>query len=252
MMKTELEICAGDLASIEAAMQGGADRVEICCALPIGGLTPPASLLLLSERFSPRLRRHVLLRPRPGDFLYDEGEMECMKADISSPFFARIDGAVIGVLRADGSVDSERNAILMEHARKQGIKSFTFHRAFDMTSDPEHALEEIITLGFDRILTSGCAPSAPEGVGMLRRLNDQAAGKITIMAGGGVNASNVRMIAECAGIRSFHASCSRRIASRMRFRNEATSMGSSATDEYSITQTGQDLVRELADAVRSL
>ncbi len=184
MTKPELEICAGDLRSIRAAVLGGADRVEICSALPLGGLTPQASSLLLSEPFADRLRRHVLLRPRPGDFLYTEDEMLCMEADLSEPSLARADGFVIGVLRSDGSVDIERTSRLMRRGAAFGAKSFTFHRAFDMTADPFRALEDIIALGFDRVLTSGCAPSAEQGMEMLRCLNEQAAGRITIMAGG--------------------------------------------------------------------
>lgn len=252
MQKPELEICAGDLRSISAAALGGADRVEICCALPLGGLTPQASSLSLSEPFADRLRRHVLLRPRPGDFLYTEEEMLCMEADLSEPSLARADGFVIGVLRADGSVDTERTSRLMRCGAAFGAKSFTFHRAFDMTADPFRALEDIIALGFDRVLTSGCAASAEEGIEMLRRLNEQGAGRITIMAGGGINPGNLRRIAAETGITSFHASCSVRIPSGMSYRNDATRMGAGSDDEYSSTSSDRTLVERLVEAVRSL
>lgn len=250
--RPELEICAGDLQSVEAARRGGADRVEICCALPLGGLTPPLSSVSLSERVAPGIARHVLLRPRPGDFLYDDCEMECMEADMAAGAFARADGFVIGVLRADGTVDMERTSRLMRAASARGAKSFTFHRAFDMVSDPRQALEDIISLGFDRVLTSGCAPTAPEGVEMLRILHEQGAGRIRVMAGGGINAGNVRQIAEQTGITSFHASCSVRTESRMVFRNARTRMGAGSADEYSSVTSGLRLVEELSRVVHSL
>lgn len=250
--KPELEICAGDLNSIRAACLGGADRVEICCALLLGGLTPPPSSLTLSEPFADRIRRHVLVRPRPGDFLYTEEEMQCMESDIADRSLARADGFVIGILRADGSIDTERTARLMRRASAIGAKSFTFHRAFDMTADPSRALEDIIALGFDRVLTSGCAPTAEKGIDMLRRLNRQGAGRITIMAGGGINAGNLRRIASETGITSFHASCSVSIPSGMTFRNDSTRMGAGSDDEYSSTSSDRRLIESLVEAVRSL
>lgn len=175
-----------------------------------------------------------------------------MESDMSEPSLARADGFVIGVLRADGSVDTERTSRLMRCAAAFGARNFTFHRAFDMTADPFRALEDIIALGFDRVLTSGCAPSAAQGTDMLRRLNEQAAGRITIMAGGGINAENVRRIAAETGITSFHASCSVRIPSGMSFRNDATRMGAGNDDEYSSTSSDRMLVERLVEAVHTL
>ena len=248
----ELEICAGDRDSVEAALLGGATRVEICTALGAGGLTPQQSLMELTSHVSPALRRHVLIRPRPGDFLYSNSEMQTMITDVGCRGIADADGFVIGILRPDGSVDRERTSLLMKAASGDGRRrpSFTFHRAFDMTSDPFQALEDTIGLGFDRVLTSGCAATAEAGIKMLRKLNEQAAGRIIIMACGGVNASNARMIMEETGITSLHASCSHRMDSRMEYRNLKTSMGTGCDDEYSHTTTSREKVEALREAMK--
>lgn len=241
----ELEICAGDLASVKAAADGGATRVEICCALPLGGLTPQQSSLSLSEKYADKIRRHVLLRPRQGDFLYDDEELECMMSDIQSPTFRNADGYVIGILDADGNVDMERTARLMAAAGDGVNKSFTFHRAFDMTADPFRALEDIVSLGFHRILTSGCAATAEAGIPLLKELQKRAEGRITIMAGAGINPGNVEKIMRETGITSFHASCSTLRNSRINFRNLATTMAAGSNDEYSYPTTDTELVRKL-------
>ena len=247
----ELEICTGDYDSIMKAFFGGATRVEICSALPIGGLTPPESMLTRTATLSPAMKRNVLIRPRPGDFLYSDTEFLSMVEDMRSPGIAAADGYVIGILKADGNIDKERTALLMrcvsEKDRKN--KTFTFHRAFDITSDPCQALEDIIELGFDRILTSGCAASAEEGIPMLRRLHEQAAGRIIIMAGGGINASNARRIMEETGIMSLHASCSEIVRSNMQFRNASVSMGASSDDEYSWKTSSSEKIAELSRIV---
>ena len=256
IMLPELEVCTGDYDSIMAAFLGGATRVEICAALPIGGLTPTAAVMEMTRHVAPAMKRHVLIRPRPGDFLYTDNEFMTMVAEMRSPGIMAADGYVIGILDADGNVDKERTALLMKCVGENATdcegnrKSFTFHRAFDMTSDPFQALEDIIELGFDRILTSGCAATAEAGIPMLRRLNEQAAGRIVIMAGGGVNAANVRKIMEETGVMSLHGSCSGRVESGMRFRNESASMGAGSDDEYSWNTTSRDKVEALVKAIR--
>ncbi len=250
-MLPELEICAGDTESVMQAFFGGATRVEMCSALPIGGLTPADSQMTLTRQVSPAMKRNVLIRPRPGDFLYSESEFMSMVADMKSAAIAEADGFVIGMLTPGGSVDKERTALLMRSVSPdlRSNKTFTFHRAFDMTSDPFQALEDIIELGFDRILTSGCASSAEAGIPLLRRLNEQAAGRIIIMAGGGINAGNARRIMEETGIRSLHASCSETVKSKMQFRNTAASMGGGSDDEYSWKTTSRKKVEDLAKVV---
>lgn len=247
----ELEICAGDVDSVMNAFFGGATRVEMCSALPIGGLTPAESQMTLTRQVSPAMKRNVLIRPRPGDFLYSESEFLTMAADMKTPAIAEADGYVIGMLKSDGSVDKERTSLLMrcvsESAKDK--KTFTFHRAFDMTSDPFQALEDIIELGFDRILTSGCAASAEAGIPLLRKLHEQASGRIIIMAGGGVKAANARRIMEETGVRSLHASCSETIHSKMVYRNLTASMGGGSDDEYRWKSTSREKVEALAKIV---
>lgn len=249
----ELEICAGDIASAIAAAAAGADRVELCSALPLGGLTPPLSTISLTAPPALKIRRHVLLRPRPGDFLYTEDEMKAMIADIRSPLLSDVDGIVIGVLKADGNVDTENTRRLMEEARQASGRnlSFTFHRAFDMTADPLAALDDVVSLGFDRILTSGCAPSAEQGIPMLRILNKRAAGNITIMAGGGINADNACRIMQLSGCRSLHASCSHIRTSNMTFRNPRAFMGDPDADEYTFSTTSAGKIRSLLAAMHN-
>ena len=251
ILTPELEICAGDYESVMAAFFGGATRVEICGALPIGGLTPTESVMEMTRQVSPAMKRNVLIRPRPGDFLYSDTEFLSMVGDLHTDGIAKADGYVIGILNKDGSVDKGRTAQLMHciQEKGEGNKSFTFHRAFDMTSDPFQALEDIIELGFDRILTSGCSANAEEGIPMLRRLNEQAAGRIRIMAGGGINALNARRIMEETGITSIHASCSEKIESGMQFRNDSASMGKGTSDEYSWSTTSREKVEALAAIV---
>lgn len=249
----ELEICAGDRESVETALAGGATRVEICSALPIGGLTPPQSSLSLTDNLQGNIVRHVLLRPRPGDFLYNEQEICDMEADLDTPAFRAADGYVLGCLKPDGTVDCALSERLMLKAVQgaEDKKSFTFHRAFDMVSDPFKALEDIIALGFDRILTSGCASAAVEGIPLLRELNRRAAGRIIIMAGGGVNAANAARIMEETGVRSLHASCSAPKYSKMLFHNTKTNMGSASADEYAYTTTDYNLVKSLSDVIKN-
>lgn len=247
----ELEICTGDYESVMNAFFAGATRVEICGALPIGGITPSESLMQMTRSVSPAMKRNVLIRPRQGDFLYSDNEFMSMVEDMRSPGIAAADGYVIGMLKADGTVDMERTALLMKSIPEEDRagKSFTFHRAFDMTKDPFQALEDIIELGFDRILTSGRASSAEAGIPMLKKLYEQAAGRIIIMAGGGVNANNARKIMEETGIRSLHGSCSGKVNSRMEYRNDNASMGAGASDEYSWNISSREKVEALARVI---
>lgn len=244
----EVEICAGDEQSVFAAFSGGATRVEMCTGLSVGGLTPPASMLEDTKMLSPAMKRHVLIRPRPGDFLYSEREFMQMLTDVRSAAIQEADGIVFGILDADGNVDIRRCRAIIENC---GDRSYTFHRAFDMTRDPFRALEEIIACGFDRILTSGCAPTAEEGIPMLRKLREQAGERIIIMAGGGINSSNAGKIMEETGIISLHASASEKVESKMRYRNNATKMSRESMDEYSYTTSSEEKVRLLCNAVNT-
>lgn len=243
-----LEVCCGDLQSVLAAKAGGAQRIELCSALSEGGLTPSAGLIAESLRVGiPKV--HLLIRPRNGDFLYTPEEIRLMKADVAAAIRAGVDGIVIGALTAEGDVDTEACRRLID-ATEDGV-SVTFHRAFDLCRDPECSLEEIIALGCDRILTSGLAPTAEQGIPMLRKLNDLAAGRIIILAGGGVTAENARGIIAATGVTELHASAKRTIGSEMRFRRGDVSMGKPGADEYSRSVTDPSAVAAIINAMNS-
>ena len=207
-----LEVAANSVGSALAAEAGGAARVELCGTLEVGGLTPShAAIALAVERL--RIPAHVLIRPRAGDFVFDDLECEAMRRDIEACRALGCAGVVIGALTADGDVDTARCRVLMDAAHDMSV---TFHRAFDFTRNPEHALEAVITLGCDRLLTSGQAGDALTGAPLIRKLIEQARGRITVMPGGGIDAHNIIAIAQATGAREFHASAKVRVADRMR------------------------------------
>ena len=207
-----LEVAANSVASALAAEAGGAGRVELCSALEVGGLTPShAAIALARERL--RIPVHVLIRPRAGDFVFDDLECEVMRRDIAACAALGCAGVVIGVLDADGNVDAARCQPLMHAAQGMAV---TFHRAFDFARDAHAALDAIIALGCSRLLTSGQADKALAGAPLIRALIERARGRITIMPGGGIDAHNIAAIAAATGAQEFHASAKVRVGSRMR------------------------------------
>ena len=221
-MSYKFEICANSVASCIAAQEGGADRVELCAGIPEGGTTPSFGMIR-NARECISIALNVIIRPRGGDFLYCETELREMVYDIQAAKELGADGLVFGCLRPDGSVDMEAMSVLMDAA---GDTPVTFHRAFDHTSDPFKALEDIISLGCARILTSGCRPTALEGADLLAQLVKKAAGRIIIMPGCGVREGNIAEIARLSGAREFHFSARESVESGMFFRNPEVAMGS--------------------------
>lgn len=203
-MKRILEVCTGNLASVIAAVKGGAERIELCSALPLGGVTPSIGMMKWIRDTYPQLKIQVLIRSREGNFVYDKADLETMMIDIrqSLPY---ADGIVCGALTADGDIDTEALKRMIEAAEG---KPFTFHRAFDRCSNPELALEQIIESGSARILTSGQQSSTENGIPLLRQLVEQAAGRIIIMPGGGVSERNARLIVDQTGCTEIHGSFS--------------------------------------------
>ena len=240
------EICANSVASCIAAQEGGADRVELCAGIPEGGTTPSFGLIW-NARESIDIALNVIIRPRGGDFLYNESELAEMLFDISAAKELGVDGLVFGCLNPDGSVDMENMALLMEAA---GDTPVAFHRAFDHTSDPFKALEDIISLGCRRILTSGCRPTAMEGAEMLAQLVEKAGDRIIIMPGCGVNESNIAEIARLSGAREFHFSARESVESSMVFRNPKIAMGSEE-DPYGTVQTTARRVAATIEPLKS-
>ncbi|HEY0180396.1 MAG TPA: copper homeostasis protein CutC [Dokdonella sp.] len=209
-----LEIAANSPASAFAAEQAGAARVELCASLAEGGVTPSyAAIALARERL--RIPLYVLIRPRGGDFLYDELELETMRRDVEACVRLGCDGVVLGALDADGEVDRARCRELIVAAGPLGV---TFHRAIDLARDAARALEDAIALGCERVLTSGGAATAADGAERIRALLTQAAGRIVVMPGAGIDAGNVAALRRRTGAREFHASAKRALASRMRHR----------------------------------
>ena len=228
----KFEICANSVASCIAAQDGGADRVELCAGIPEGGTTPSVGMMRCA-RESISIGLNVIIRPRGGDFLYSESEIREMVYDIKAAKGLGVDGLVFGCLCPDGSVDMENMRLLMEAA---GDTPVTFHRAFDHTSDPLKALEDIIELGCARILTSGCRPTAAEGAPLLAQLVEKAGDRIIIMPGCGVNEGNIAETARLSGAREFHFSAREPVESGMTFRNQDVVMGSEE-DPYGTMQT---------------
>lgn len=243
-MKTILEVCAADVNSMYAAAKGGADRVELCCALSEGGLTPSAGMIEEALKV-PSLKVNVLIRPRSGDFLYSEAELRTMTRDIAFCRELGVNGVVFGALTPEGDVDATACKSMAEAA---GNLHKTFHRAFDMCRDPRQAVRDIIALGFDRILTSGLASTAMDGAELIRGLQREFPG-ITFIAAGGITPCNAAEIVERAGVREIHASAKTTAGSLMAYRNPTAYMGAPGTDEFSRHTTSATLVAEIAKIV---
>ncbi len=207
-----LEVAANSVASALAAQDGGAGRVELCASLGEGGLTPSyATVAIARERLLIPL--YVLIRPRAGDFLYNELELETMRRDVEACTRLGCDGVVIGALDADGNVALGACRELIYAARGLGV---TFHRAFDLARDPALALEDVIALGCERVLTSGQRATAIEGAAQIRALIGHAGNRIVVMPGAGVDAANVAALRAATGATEFHASARRALPSAMR------------------------------------
>lgn len=227
-----LEICVDSLQSALIAQEAGADRIELCSALEIGGLTPSWGLLK-QVRQQLQIRLHVLIRPRGGDFCYSEAELAVMLDDIQIAKELGADGVVIGALNPNGSINTAQCQQMIQAARPLSV---TFHRAFDFCPDPFSALQSIITLGVERILSSGQEPTALQGAPLLRQLILEAAGRIIVMPGAGINANNAGELVQKTGAREIHLSASSLIPSRMSYQNPRLSLLSPPLPENSLRQ----------------
>jgi copper homeostasis protein len=202
----ELEICVDSVGSAVAAERGGAERIELCSALSVGGITPSAGLIN-SVRAAVGIQVFIIIRPRGGNFVYSDQEMDVIRRDIREAAARGADGVVLGVLAPDETVDKVHTRELVELARPLQV---TFHRAFDECNDVERALEDVIACGADRVLTSGGKSDALNGIQTLAALQRQAGNRVRIMAGGGIRISNVRDIVVRTGVQAIHTSlCAR-------------------------------------------
>ena len=243
-----IEICVDSAAGAFAAERGGAHRVELCDNLLEGGTTPSAGTIKVARR-GLKIGLQVIIRPRGGDFLYSREEMEIMREDIRLAKDLGADGVVIGCLTSEGDIDRTRTAELIALARPLNV---TFHRAFDMCRDPLKALEELVTLGVDRVLTSGQEATCLEGLELLATLQKQAAGRIIIMPGGGITPRNVQRIVSATGVSEVHLSARAPVESRMTWRNSGVFMGGTLRPpEFSWKTTDERAVRSVVDALTS-
>ena len=241
-MKKILEVCVDSLASARAAIAGGAQRLELCSALAVGGLTPYRALLEQIREES-HIPIRCLMRPRAGDFLYTPEELALMARQIPALKEAGADSFVIGCLTPDGALDREAMAPLLDACGGAGL---TLHRAMDVSADLEQTYRDAMALGFDTVLTSGGASSCMGGVETIRRLTAlrDALNGPEVLIGAGVNAAVItRFRRELPGVRAFHMSGKREIESGMRFRREGVPMGLPGLDEWHIQQTDTEAVR---------
>ena len=255
-MRSVLEVCVDSTASALAAKRGGADRLELCADLIVGGTTP--SLTLVRQvKTETGLPVRALLRPRFGDFCYDSYELAQMEQLAAELVEAGADGIVTGVLTPEGALDAGAMQPIYAAARRAAEKvgrpvACTLHRAFDVCADPFAALETARSMGLCTILTSGQAASAPQGAAMLRQLAERAGKDLEILAGAGVSAQNIPVLAAQTGVRAFHLSGKQVLQSCMTFRREGVPMGLPGFSEFEVWQTSEANIRAARQALDSL
>lgn len=247
-MKKILEVCVDSLASARAAIRGGADRLELCSVLAVGGLTPYTELLKQIRRES-SIPIRCLMRPRAGDFCYTPEEIQLMATQITELSAAGADGFVIGILTPEGDLDEKALTPLLAAARGKGL---TLHRCIDVSRDLEHTYRQAKALGFDTVLTSGGAANCragKEAIASLLALHDQLQGP-EILVGAGVNAAVITaFLQEMPGLSAFHMSGKKDLESAMIFRREGVPMGIPGLDEWHIQQTDEEAVRQARAAL---
>lgn len=237
-----VEVCCESLESCLAAQQGGAYRVELCSSLIEGGVTPSYGVID-SVREQLFIKLNVMIRPRGGDFVYSEQELEIMKNDILMAKSVGVDGVVFGCLTEQGDVDMESMKFLMEASKGLDV---TFHRAIDVCRDPLSALEDIINLGCNRILTSGASSKASDGVALIKELRLKANNRLSIMPGCGVNISNVEEIISYTSVSEVHFSASVCRLSSSLFFNKDIDFGPMPKI------SSEKLVKQMVDRLNSL
>ncbi len=248
-MVKRIEICANSAESCLAAARAGAYRVELCAGIPEGGTTPSIGEVLtaidLTKDYG--LRVYPIIRPRGGDFLYSDIETRAMTCDIRTMASLGVDGIVFGCLMSDGKIDVEKCSEMIQCAKNINPEiAIACHRAFDMTPDPFDALETLISLGFERVLTSGHCNKAIENTALIAELVRRADGRISIMPGSGVRLENIEQIAYETGAYEFHTSARHTLESKMEYRKESISMGGTVTiEEYSREVSSEEYIRKI-------
>ncbi len=246
-MSLTFEVCVESAEGAVAAQAGGAHRVELCSDLLEGGLTPSHGTLRVA-RARLQIGIMAMVRPRGGDFCYSETEFAVMREDLLAAKSLGADGIVFGILHPDGSVDRERTKELVALARPLPV---TFHRAFDVTRDPFEALDTLIALGVDRVLTSGQEPSVLEGLELIAELVGRADGRIIVMPGGGITERTMARVAASSGARELHFASLEPREGRMAYRNPRVFMGGTLRPpEYSQDVTRPESVAAIIAAAR--
>ena len=248
MEKFILEVCADSVESVLAAEKGGADRIELCGNVVIGGTTPSESLFREIREHSD-IKIHALIRPRFGDFCYTDYEHELLKKEVRMFRELGADGVVIGTLRPDGSLHTEQMKELIEEA---GDMSVTLHRAFDMCKDPFATLEQAKRLGIHTILTSGQKNNCVEGIELLKKLVEQAEGKLDILIAGGVDGNVIPKLYQETGSHTYHMSGKVTLNSEMKYRKEDVSMGIASMSEYEIWRTSAERIKKAREVLEAL
>ena len=246
-MTRVLEVCCGSLDDALEAEAGGADRVELCSSLFVGGLTPSFGTIAETTRRL-RIPAIVMIRPRGGGFCYSESEFAAMLSDAEAAVAQGVAGLVFGVLTADGAIDLERTQRLRDLA---SARDAVFHRAFDVTPDPFRALDQLVDLGITRVLTSGQQDTVPEGVELIKRLVDYAGDRITVMPGGGIKLWNVEDVVRRTGCRQVHvAAFTTRYDHSTHHRPAVTFGGALYPPENQYDITDRTVVEQLAARIR--
>jgi len=235
-----LEACVNSSVSALEAQKGGAERVELCENMADGGCTPSAGMIRFARQHL-QIELFVMIRPRGADFCYSQEEFEIMKEDVKTSKELGADGVVFGILKPDGTIDCERMVRLAELARPMGI---TCHRAFDLTRDPFEALEGLIRLGIDRVLTSGQSESALLGAPLIRELILKAVGRIILMPGHGIKEHNLEQVIRETGASEFHLYLTRNRPSEMKFHREGVKMGKPELSEYDSVIVDAERIRD--------
>jgi copper homeostasis protein len=243
-----LEVCVDSVGSAIAAQQGGANRIELCADLLEGGITPgPGLISVVRSRL--KIDVFVMIRPRAGDFLYSEDEIEVMERDMDETRRLGADGFVLGILTEHATVDVERTRELVKRAHPLPV---TFHRAIDMTPDPLCALEDVIASGAHRVLTSGGASNVTKGAEMLAQMKKVAGNRIALMAGGGLTLKTVQHIVESTGVTEYHASLRKAMQSPTDFHKPGVVMGEVRDREYLRYATHSEDVQAMVNRLEAL
>ncbi|CCN46167.1 putative Cytoplasmic copper homeostasis protein cutC [Vibrio nigripulchritudo MADA3029] len=248
-MDMEIEVSIGNIESLYSAIAGGATRIELCSALALGGITPSYGLMQQAGRIS-SIPVYAIIRPRQGDFFYSEDEIDIMMSDITCAKQAGLQGVVLGALTSTGHIHMQHARKLCDYAHQLKL-GVTFHRAFDHCNNAEKGLEDIISLGCERVLTSGLASTARLGTNTLANLVQQAGDRISIMAGAGVNAGNAKDLAAKTRVKELHLSGKTTRPTKMMFTSEHSKMGANDIDDYQIPVTDKAAISEIVHLFKS-